>query len=149
MPWMDKWPSWMGGLPALATFIMVAGYIIQQWVKNRPTMQQQEIDERRARSSTYQGRITTLENQVRECHERSERREAELQGEIDLLKDKINNEAMQRVQSEISLVNTLIQIVPADELKKILTELENRQIRLVTIRQLEAKGAEGNDDQGE
>lgn len=139
---MDKWPSWVGGVPALATLIIVIGYIVIQWLKNQPVMAQQKIDERLNIKTGYRDTIARLEQQVHECHEESRERERQLQDEIDVLKARINNEAFQRVQSEISLVNTLIQVVDAPQLQIILKALEAKQVRLSVLQRAGAEDAE-------
>lgn len=73
-----------------------------------------------ARQERVAARITELETSVRECREECDR-------QTDSLHQKLRNEAEQRVQSEISLVSTLVQIVDAPQLRAILTALESRK----------------------
>lgn len=127
---LDKLPPWMGSLPAWSLLILVIGWIVLQRVKNQPVIRQQDIDERLAIKSGYIGRITQLEADVLLCRENCDAQEIRLQTKIDRLQDQLNNEAIQRVQGEISLINTLIDVVDAPQLKAILQALEKRQLRL-------------------
>jgi hypothetical protein len=126
----DRWPIWLGGVPAGATFLIVLGYIVIQYLKNQPLIQRQNMEERLNVKRGYKDRIKELEFQVDRCHEESRRREYELQSEIDALKEKMNNEAWQRVQSEISLVSILLEVVEAPQMKAILDALKVKQARM-------------------
>lgn len=148
---LSKMPDWMGSLPAWATFFVVVGYIVVQWLKNQPALRKQESEERQHDRDTDQDRIKRLETLVEECHAQSRIREAELQEEIDTLKMRLSNEALQRIQSEISLVQTLIQIVPdAAQLKAIIAGLESRQVRMVReeMNRLNVEKEAGDENEG-
>jgi transcriptional regulator of NAD metabolism len=117
-------------------------------------MEQQKIDERLSIKTGYIGRITSLEAAMKKNQEECEKDKEELRDIIEQLREKIRNEAEQRVQGEISLVSTLIQIVDAPQLKAILKALEQRQVRLqvANIQEIsdnQRAGAEGNDSEGQ
>ena len=128
MEWLNKLPVWAGNIPAwfLAATVIIA--LIKIW----PKMREQGIAERLSIKDGYKDTIKDLEARVEQCHRESRQRERELQDEINTLKLRLSNEALQRIQSEISLVQTLIQIVPdAEQLKNIMAALESRQMRMV------------------
>lgn len=136
MPWvatLDKLPSWVGSVPAWTTLIVVIGYILIQVVKNHPVVEQQKITERLNIKEGYVRRISDLEKAVKECQDECKKQQDESAKIIQTLQEKLNNEAMQRVQGEISLVSTLIQIMPdAEQLRRVMAALEARQIRMAT-----------------
>jgi chromosome segregation ATPase len=119
----SKFPGWAGSVPMWGVFAMILITLIKIW----PQLRQQGIDERLNIRDRYLERIKDLVADVQHCRDECDAQERRLQAEIDILKDKLNNEAWQRVQGEISLVNTLIQIVDAPQLKAILAALEKRQ----------------------
>jgi hypothetical protein len=144
----DKFPSWLGSAPLWGVFAMILITLIKVW----PQLKQQGIDERLNIRDRYLARINEMRTEVaiareevRQCKRDCDAQEVRLQGEIDILKNKLNNEAWQRVQSEISLVNTLIQVVDAPQLKAILAALEKRR---TTLPPELIEGAEGHDLEG-
>lgn len=140
------WPSWIGTPSQFAVAVMVAGSILIAYFKVWPIIRQQNIDERLKTSGNYIERISVLETQVRECEQRSDEREARLQEKVERLQTSLNNEVAQRVQSEISLVNTLIEVVDAPQLRAILKALEQKRIAATTIAQLTIVKKEPNHD---
>jgi seryl-tRNA synthetase len=130
---LDRLPPWMGSVPAWTTLVMVVGYIIIQWIKTRPAVLQHQIQERLNVSDSNLERIKHLEAAVRQCQLECEQHKTLLNKKCETLQERLNNEAMQRVQSEISLVNTLIQVVDAPQLKIILAALEARQTRMLKV----------------
>jgi hypothetical protein len=133
MPTDFQWPTWLGTPSQVGLLVVVFLALIKVW----PTLRQQNIDAWLASKQSYVERIKDLERQVKECQADSikkdqdaDKRERRLQDEIDALKTKINNEAWQRVQSEISLVSTLVAVVPNAELKIILEALQRRSALL-------------------
>lgn len=137
-------PAWIGTLPAWGTFFMVLAAITVAVVRIWPRLKELGITERQGIAQNYINRIIELKADVKECRDNCDAQEARLRKEIDdnrkecdareedlkrqidELKTKLNNEAWQRVQSEISLVNTLIQVVDAPELRVILEALQKR-----------------------
>lgn len=141
-------PAWIGTLPAWGTFFMVLAAITVAVVRIWPRLKELGITERQGIAQNYINRIIELRAEVKECRDNCDAQEArlrkeiddnrkecdareeQLKQEVDRLKMKINNEAWQRVQSEISLVNTLIQVVDAPELRVILEALRQRSALL-------------------
>lgn len=126
----------LGSIPMWGVFAAVLIALIKIW----PQLKQQSIDERLSIRDRYLLRIKELVQEVKDCRADCEEQERRLQGQIDGLKTKINNEAWQRVQSEISLVHTLIQVVDAPQLKLILDALKARSVTLPHI----IEGADGD-----
>jgi hypothetical protein len=133
-------PSWAGSVPLWGIFFMAVIALIKAW----PKLKEIGVQERQGIRDPYVKRIRELAEDVKQCRKECDEqevrlrremeekgeahraREEELKGEIDALKNKMNNEAWQRVQSEISLVRTLIQVVDAPELRVILEALQKR-----------------------
>lgn len=126
----DKWPNWLGGIPALTTMLIIIGYIIVQHQKNKPLLEKIASDERLNIKTGYRETIARLEKNVHDCHQESRQREDALQKEIDTLKQRINNAEWQRTQSDISLVSVLLDILPAPQMKQILEALKKKQATL-------------------
>lgn len=140
----NLFPAWIGTLPAWGTFFMVLAAITITTIRIWPRLKELGITERQGIANNYINRIIELKNDVKQCREECDAqevrlrkeiddnrrecddREEQLKNEVDHLKTKINNEAWNRVQSEISLVNTLIQVVDAPELRVILEALQKR-----------------------
>lgn len=141
---MNKLPSWAGNIPVWILLAIVFAGLVREWLKTQPVREQQKIDERLKIKEGYIGRINDLEDAVRECQRECEEHKKELRKVIDQLQDRVNNEARQRVQSEISLVSTLLKVVDAPQLKIILDELEKRQttMALLNVQFVESKGAD-------
>jgi hypothetical protein len=107
--------------------------IILAFIKVWPIIRQQNIDFTAAARKAYEDRIVAAEaktqracDRLAECERLCDEREEAFKNTIDELKTQINNEAWNRVQSEISLVNTLIAIVDAPQLRVILEALQRR-----------------------
>jgi biopolymer transport protein ExbB/TolQ len=161
----SKFPAWAGSVPMWGVFAMVLIALIRVW----PRLRELSIQERANVRDPYLRRIAELAADVKDCRESCEKQEKELReeiaqnkrecddretrlkDEIDSLKTKINNEAWQRVQSEISLVNTLVQVLPSAELKLILDALQKRSALMpATVTALggpvdDVKGTESGD----
>jgi hypothetical protein len=137
---MRSWPSWLGSPSQFALLIIVILALIKVW----PIIQKQLMDARAGREGRYSKRIRELEDNLERCHRECGER-------IDKLQTKINNEAMQRVQSEISLVSTIIQVVDAPQLKAILAALEKRKgLLLLDVEQISGPfGDIEGDDSGQ
>lgn len=122
----SKLPDWAGTMPQWLLFATVVLGFFKIW----PTIRQQNFDFTAAAKKAYDERILKLEDDLKECARLSDEREDMFKAEIDRLKTKINNEEWQRVQGEISLVNTLVQLLPNDELRIILEALQRRSTTL-------------------
>lgn len=141
MDW-TRWPSWVGTPSQFGLLVVVLGTIIIAWIKVWPKLRQLTIEERASIEDRNQTRIQGLVRDVKECREECREQEVRLTEKIDMLQNKINNEALQRVQSEISLVHTLLEIVDAPQLRLILAALEKRKTLLpATAALFEDKGA--------
>lgn len=116
-------------IPLWGAFFVLLGILIRQVVPFR----QQKLDHENVQIKQYADTCTQLRGEVRTALEKLRACEEECDRRITKLQNKINNEAMQRVQSEISLVRTLLQVVPAPELTTVLKALEARKILLVEI----------------
>lgn len=136
------WPSWIGTPSQLGLLLVVTGSIVLGYIKVLPKLLELKIGERASNKDRYTARVKELKEEVKACRDECDAQERRLQDQIDLLKTKINNEAWQRVQSEISLVHTLIQVVDAPQLKIILAALKQRS-SLIPPEILEGAG---NDD---
>lgn len=140
---MKDLPSWVGTAPQWAMMILLAIAVVRtspQWLEAMFTAVQN-------RRSADRKRITELEAAIAECRRLCDEQDARLQQKIEDLQHKLSNEALQRVQSEISLVHTLIQIVDAPALKAVLTALERRQTLLFEL--APAKGADDEEAEDE
>ena len=123
---MNGLPDWAGTAPMWLIF----GAIVTTLIKTWPVIMERVEMAREGRRAHAGGRIGELEALLDECRKECDRRDEIYKTEIDALKTKINNEAWQRVQSEISLVNTLVQLLPNNELKLILEALQKRSALL-------------------
>lgn len=124
-----QWPAWLGTPSQFALLAVVVITLIKTW----PLIQKNLMDAKLLKEGGYAKRITDLEGKLDECKRDCDERDRTSQTTIDSLKQQINNEAWQRVQSEISLVNTLIQIVPNPMLGQILEALKKRSGTLQPI----------------
>lgn len=152
----SHFPTWAGNVPMWGVFAMVLIALIKVW----PKLKEIGVNERQGIRDPYIQRIRELADDVKHCRQEcdeqerrlrheidgvkrgSDEREAALKERIDVLRTRVNNEAFQRVQSEISLVNTLIQVVDAPQLRTILKALEDRKAILPSL--VELKDKEGN-----
>lgn len=150
---LNNLPPWIGSVPAWSALIIMLGYIAIQALKNKPVLNQQAIDDRHRIKEGYVKRIEVLEAAVKECERKCDEREEIFKEQIEKLQERIRNEAEQRVQSEISLVATLIDVVPAEQLKKVLAALQAKQVRLQSLAvealsgPLTRAGADGDDSE--
>jgi hypothetical protein len=142
---LNKLPPWAGNVPVWILLAVVIAGLVREWLKTQPVREQQKIDERLKIKEGYMGRINDLEDAVRECQRECEQHKKELREVINKLQDRVNNEARQRVQGEISLVSTLLKVVDAPQLKIILAELEKRQTSMALLN-VQLLGSEGADD---
>lgn len=111
-----NWPTWLGTPSQVLTLAIIVITLIKTW----PIIQVKVIEARLTREGRYGARISELEQSLKACHD-------ECQERIDKLQTKLTNEARQRIQSEISLVHTLISVVDAPQLRTILAALERRR----------------------
>lgn len=141
------WPAWIGTPSQLALLVVVSGSIILGYIKVLPNIlklrkeeregrRQADADERENIASYYRERLTGCEQRIKELTEL-----------VEALQQKIAGDAMQRVQSEISLVNVLIQVVDAPQLRQVLDALESRKISLAGQQLLEIANDKGADDE--
>jgi hypothetical protein len=138
---------YIGNAPMWGVFAMALIALIRAW----PKLKEIGVNERAGIRDPYLKRIRELAEDVKSCRRECDaqerrlrqemddnkrecdQREREFKKEIDSLKEKMNNEAWQRVQSEISLVNTLIQVVDAPELRRILEALQKRSATMISL----------------
>ena len=125
-----NWPDWIGTPSQLGLLLAFIGSAIIAYIKIFPKVLEIRMTSQQNLQTQDRERITELVAQIKEIEDRCDERERELMAIIDDLKSKINNEAWQRVQSEISLVSTLLEVVPAQQLKQILEALQKRKIVL-------------------
>lgn len=116
----------IGTIPQWGMFILLAIAV----VRTSPQWLQTLITAAKDRKDRLGKRISELEQKLHDCEEKCDQREAVFKEEIDRLKTKVNNEAWQRTQSEISLVTTLVRILPKPELQQVLEALQ-RQSRML------------------
>lgn len=139
------WPAIQPYVGTVPMWAMLA-IIVVAYLQMRPKMKAVEIKERESIRDPYLTRINELREDVEKCRQECNLQERELREEIDSnkkacdereealkkeiddLKTKINNEAWQRTQSEISLVTTLVQVLPDPLLKKVLEALNRRSV---------------------
>lgn len=136
-------PPWVGSFPLWALFLTVVGTLIKTW----PLIQKNLIDAKMLKAGGYAKRITELEDKLSNCEVKCDEREVLFKKEIDDLKQKLNNEAWQRVQSEISLVATLVQIVPNPMLGQILEALKRRSTTLQAVEMVAGPFADAAGDE--
>lgn len=133
-----EWPAWLGSPSQVVLLVLVVIALIKIW----PILQKQVFEARASREGRYGERIRHLEIELHKCHE-------ECAAKIEKLQTKINNEAWQRVQSEISLVSTIIQVVDAPQLRQILAALERRKMTLIQIEAVENLAGPVDDAKGD
>lgn len=138
----NKFPAWAGSVPMWGVFAMVLITLIKVW----PVLRAQTLAERVNMRDRFLARVKELSAEIKTARDECDTLKRKMQEEIDLLKNKLNNEAWQRIQGEISLVHTLIEIVDAPQLKRILDALERRKTTLPpVILEAHHEGAEDND----
>lgn len=139
MEWF-VWPSWIGTPSQFGLLILAVGSVTVAWFKIWPRMKELGIGERQKEREDLLGRIRELRDFVTVCEKKCDDQAERLQGIIDGLRDKITNEALQRMQSEISLVNTLIEVVDAPQLRAVLHALEAKKVQAAVVIQLPPNG---------
>jgi hypothetical protein len=153
------WPAWIGTPSQLALLVVVSGSIIIGYIKVLPQILKLRQDERTSKreleaserdriAGYYRTEVQALKERLEACEKKCSDDNTEAQKKIDYLQGRVSNEALQRVQSEISLVNTLIQVVDAPQLRTILTALEKRKVLLADLGSLILNG-EGAEDEPE
>lgn len=125
-----SWPTWIGTPSQLGLLLAFVGSVFLAWLKVYPKILELNLtDQARKRSELY-AHIDRLNAELKTCKDECDAQEVRLKEQIERLVTKVNNEERQRVQSEISLVKILIDIVPAPQLKAILDALQKKDVTL-------------------
>ena len=120
MELLDKVPIWAGNVPARILLFSLGTYVAIQWLKNKPIIEQQKINERLAIKTGYTDRIKRLEEKVDSNFKQCEQEKKELHEQIGALERELIGLRRQHNQEQMSLINEIISSVDAPELKTVL-----------------------------
>lgn len=125
-----SWPTWIGTPSQFGLLVVAIVSVVVAYIKVLPKMSELRIGSEQYNRAELVRQVSQATKDIKTCRDECAEQERKLQGQIDTLKTKINNEAWNRVQSEISLVHTLIQVVDAPQLKIILEALKQRSVTI-------------------